>query len=42
MAAGVRGIYKMVDVKNGGRNGRPNKVKLDIWDTAGQEAYSAI
>lgn len=33
----VKNQYITVDVPNGGKNGRPSKIKLDIWDTAGDD-----
>ena len=39
---GVHNKYKTVDVPGGGKDGRPLKIKLDIWDTAGSEASKAI
>ena len=39
---GVQNQYKMVDVPGGGKDGRPLKMKLDIWDTAGTESAQAI
>ena len=34
---GVQNQYKTVDVPDGGKDGRPLKMKLDIWDTSGTE-----
>ena len=39
---GVKNQYLTVDVPGGGQNGKPAKIKLDIWDTAGQESYLSI
>ena len=39
---GVKNQYKIVDVPGGGQNGRPAKIKLDIWDTAGEAAQQAM
>ena len=39
---GVQNQYKTVDVPGGGKDGRPLKMKLDIWDTAGTESAQAI
>ena len=39
---GVKNQYKIVDVPGGGQNGKPAKIKLDIWDTAGEAAQQAI
>ena len=35
---GVRNQYKEVDVPGGGQNGRPAKIRLNICDTAGEDA----
>ena len=42
MTTGVQNQYKTVDVPGGGKDGRPLKMKLDIWDTAGQESQQAL
>ena len=39
---GVKNQFKVVDVPGGGQNGKPAKIKLDIWDTAGESAQQAI
>ena len=39
---GVKNQYKTVDIPNGGQNGRPAKIKLDIWDTAGDDSMRNI
>jgi len=38
----VKNHYITVDVPNGGKNGRPSKIKLDIWDTAGDDSLKNI
>ena len=38
ITTGVRSQYKTVDVSGGGKDGRPLKMKLDIWDTEGSES----
>ena len=35
----VKNHYKMVDVPDSGQVGKPRKLKLDIWDTAGDTAF---
>ena len=39
---GVQNQYKTVDVPGGGVDGKPPKMRLDIWDTAGQESQQAL
>ena len=39
---GVQNQYKTVDVPGGGKEGRPLKMKLDIWDTAGSDSMQAL
>ena len=39
---GVKNQFKVVDVPGGGKNGKPAKIRLDIWDTAGEAAQQAI
>lgn len=39
---GVKNQYKTVDVPNGGKDGRPKKIRLDIWDTAGDDSMKNI
>ena len=34
---GVKNWYKVVDAPRGGEDGKPLKIRLDIWDTAGSE-----
>ena len=34
--------YKTVDVPNGGQNGIPAKIKLDIWDTPGESSKIGV
>ncbi len=31
---GLQNQYKIVDVPGGGKDGKPLKIKLDIWDTS--------
>ena len=38
----MKNHYITVDVPNGGKNGRPSKIKLDIWDTAGDDSLKNI
>lgn len=39
---GVANQTKVVEVPDGGKNGIPSKMKLDVWDTAGQEEFAAM
>ena len=39
---GVQNQYKIVNVPGGGVNGIPKQIKLDIWDTAGQEQFKSM
>ena len=34
---GVANQFKTVNVPGGGKNDLPEKIKLDIWDTTGDE-----
>ena len=38
----VKNHYITVDVPNGGKDGRPMKIKLDIWDTSGDDSMKNI
>lgn len=38
----VANQYKVVDVPGGGKNNLPKQIRLDIWDTCGQESLRTM